>query len=425
MKIAPVHHKTLDSVGHKEDILPGYNAMTKHFGRSYVATPGPSIFPERVLRAMCQPAPNIYAPELETLVAGINEDLKTVAGTKHYTTTYISNGHGAWEASVINLFNPGDEVLVLSTGIFAPGWGDCAKALGVTVHALDFGLRASVDLDRFAEKLRRDKDKRIKAILVTHVDTSTSVRNDIHGIAQVLKSLDHPALLAVDCIASLACDRFAMDEWGADVVLAASQKGLMTPPGLSFLFFNERARSVAKGTDRRTLYWNWERRIEPEEFYLYFCGTAPTHHLFGLREALNMIVHEEGLPQVYERHELMAQMIWAAAKGWGSGGPVELNIPKADDRSRAVSAVRVGAPHGKNLRNWTEENAGLTLGIGLGMATKEDPRSTGFFRIGHMGHLNGNMILGLLGTIEAGLEHLGVSRGSGAIDQAAKVLAEG
>ena len=265
----------------------------------------------------------------------------------------------------------------------------------------------------------------IKAVLTVHVDTASSVRNDIQALSQVIRSLDHPALLMVDCIAALACDEFRMDEWHVDVMVAGSQKGLMTPPGLGFVFFSERARLQGLTAGLRTPYWDWNRRINPEEFYQHFCGTAPTHHLFGLREALDMILVEEGLESVWTRHEVLARAIWAAADQWGTVGSLEPNIPDPKSRSHAVTAIRIDPPFGRDLREWTQKNAGLTLGIGLGMQTDEDPEATGCFRIGHMGHTNPHMILGALASIEAGLEAIGVRRGQGALDAAARVCAAG
>ena len=397
--------------------------MNRFFGRHHIAIPGPSIMPDRVIRAINRPAPDIYNPELAEMVYGVLNDLKIVAGTSGYATIYICNGHGVWEGSLTNLFSRGDKVLVLATGIFAPGWGGFAKALGIEVETLDYGKRTSVDTDRLVERLAQDKKHEIKAILVVQVDTSTSVRNDIKEIAQAIKSIDHPALLAVDCIASLGCDNFCMDEWHVDVMISGSQKGLMAPPGLGFIYFNERAREVGKKANLRTPYWDWERRVNPEEFYQLFCGTAPTHHLFALREALDMIVHEEGLDQVYKRHALLAEAIWAAFDTWSSEGQVEMNIIDKNHRSHAVSTIKMKPPNGKLLRKWTQVNSGLTLGIGLGMESEEDPNSTGYFRIGHMGHLNPNMLLGLLGSIEAGFERLDIKRGKGAVEAAARVMA--
>ena len=380
--------------------------------------------PDRVIRALSRPAPDIYDPELAEMVYQVIEDLKTVAGTKEYATIYICNGHGVWEGSLTNLLSKGDKVLVLATGIFAPGWGGFAGALGIDVETLDYGKRIPVDSVRLAERLARDKQHEIKAILVVQVDTSTSVRNDIQEISRTIKSTNHPALLAVDCIASLGCDKFNMDEWNVDVMISGSQKGLMTPPGLGFIYFNERARDFGKRAGLRTPYWDWERRVDPEEFYQLFCGTAPTHHLFALREALDMIVHEEGLEQVYKRHAVNSEAIGAAIDTWGSEGQVEMNIRDKDHRSHSVSTIKMLPPNGKLLRKWTKEHSGLTLGIGLGMGSEQDPNSTGYFRIGHMGHLNPNMVLGLLGSIEAGFEHLRIRRGDGGLEAAAKVIAD-
>ena len=398
--------------------------MSRFFGKHHIAIPGPSILPDRVIRAISRPSVNIYDLELAQMVNGVIKDLKTVAGTNGYATIYICNGHGVWEGSLTNLFSRGDKVLVLATGIFAPGWGGFATGLGIEVETLDFGKRNPVATDRLVERLVQDKKHEIKAVLVVQVDTSTSVKNDIKAIARAIKGIDHPALLAVDCIASLGCENFYMDEWQVDVMVAGSQKGLMTPPGLGFIYFNERAREIGKKANLRTPYWDWERRVDPEEFYQLFCGTAPTHHLFALREALDMIIHEEGLELVYKRHALLAEAIWAAFDTWSAEGHVAMNILAKKHRSHAVSTIKMQPPFGKLLRKWTQKNAGLTLGIGLGMGTEEDPNSTGYFRIGHMGHLNPNMVSGLLGSIEAGFEQLEIKRGAGALEAAAKVIAK-
>jgi alanine-glyoxylate transaminase/serine-glyoxylate transaminase/serine-pyruvate transaminase len=271
--------------------------------------------------------------------------------------------------------------------------------------------------------LRADVDKKIKAVLVTHVDTSSSVRNDMHTVRLAIDACNHPALLAADCIASLACDTFEMDNWGVDIMVAGSQKGLMVPPGLSFVYFNERAKIAQTSLSRISSYWNWAPRIAPEFYYEYFCGTAPTHHIYGLRVALDMI-RKEGLDRVFVRHEALARAIWGAVECWGSGnGKMRLNIQDENHRSRAVTALSIGAPHGLNLRRWLEQKAGLTLGIGLGMASPEDPKGDGFFRFGHMGHVNAQMIMALIGTVEAGLCALDIPHGPGACEAAARQIA--
>lgn len=395
--------------------------MSLAHGREYLAIPGPSVMPDRVLRAMHRPAPNIYTGELIDMVPGIVRDLKAVARTGHEAAIYIANGHGAWEAALSNVFSRGDKALALATGRFTLGWTDMARKMGIDVEVIDFGRRSDIDLARVAERLAADRDHEIKGILCVQVDTSTSVRNDIPGLRATLDAAGHPALLMVDCIACLACDRLEMDDWGVDVMVTGCQKGLMTPPGLAFVFFNDRADRIREGADCVTHYWDWRPRVAPQAFFQYFDGTAPTHHLYGLREALDMIL-EEGLEHVWARHERLARAIWAAFEAWGAGGPVELNIADPARRSHAVTAVRVGAPHGAALRSWVEAQAGLTLGIGLGMETPEDPRSEGFFRVGHMGHVNAQMVMGALGAIEAGLGAIGVPRGRGALEAAAEVI---
>ncbi|MFC6687817.1 pyridoxal-phosphate-dependent aminotransferase family protein [Jhaorihella thermophila] len=391
-------------------------------GRSYLAIPGPSVMPEAVLRAMHRSAPNIYAGELIEMTHGLIPDLKRVARTDHDVAIYISNGHGAWEAALANVLAPGDAVLVPASGRFAHGWAEMAQGLGAEAEILDFGKSAPWDLDRIGEALRADTGHRYKAVLAVHVDTSSSVRNDIAALRAVMDEVGHPALLMVDCIASLGCDRFEMDAWGVDVMVTASQKGLMVPPGLGFVFFNDRAAAVRAAMPRVSRHWDWAPRANPEEYYQYFNGTAPTHHLYGLRAALDMI-HAEGMVHVWVRHERLARAIWAACEVWGQGGPLELNVADPAFRSHAVTALRIGAPHGTALRDWVERNLGLTLGIGLGMAPPGDPAWHGFFRLGHMGHVNGHMILGLLGGIEAGLTALDIPHGRGAVDAAAQVIA--
>lgn len=397
--------------------------MTLANGVHYLAIPGPSVMPEAVLRAMHRAAPNIYTGELHEITDGLIPDLRAIARTEHRVAMYIANGHGAWEAALSNTLSRGDTVLSLATGIFCHGWADMAEEMGVQTRRIDFGKRAPIDIARVEEALADDAGHEIKAVLAVQVDTSSSVRSDIAALRAVLDRLGHPALLMVDCIACLACDAFEMDAWGVDVMVTGSQKGLMTPPGMAFVFFNGRADAARDRADLVTRYWDWRPRTEPEGYYQYFCGTAPTHHIYGLRTAVDMIL-AEGLEQVWARHALLARAIWAACEAWSADGPLALNIPDATHRSHAVSSVRLGSPHGTALRKWVTARAGMTLGIGLGMATEEDPNSDGFFRIGHMGHVNTTMVMGALGAIEAGLKGIGVPFGSGALAAAAEVLSE-
>ncbi|WP_333829808.1 pyridoxal-phosphate-dependent aminotransferase family protein [Pararhodobacter sp.] len=392
-------------------------------GRPYLAIPGPSVMPDRVLNAMHRAAPNIYEGALIEMVATLWPDLKALACTRQHVALYIGNGHAAWEAANANVFSRGDRALVLITGRFGEGWATSAEAMGVQAERLDFGRSAPIDLDRVAEALRADKAHAFKAVLVTHVDTASTARNDIEGLRRVLDDQGHPALLMVDSIASLACDTFRMDDWGVDVLVGASQKGLMVPPGLGFLWFSEKARATTRGNDLRTPYWNWEPRAFADGFYQHFCGTAPTHHLFGLREALDMLVHEEGMEVVWARHATLARTVWAAGAAWSAQGAFRLNIADPAARGHSVTAMRLSGADGARLRRWCEHEAGVTLGIGLGMAEPGTPAADAFFRLAHMGHVNAHMVLGALSVMEAGMEALGIEHGSGALAAATAEIA--
>lgn len=392
------------------------------WGRPMLAIPGPSVMPDRVLQAMHRPAPNIYAGQLVEMTASIIPDLKAVARSTSHVAMYIANGHGAWEAALSNTLSRGDKVLVLATGRFAHGWADMAGFMGVECDIVDFGKRSPFDLTQVEEKLRADKAHEYKAVLAVQVDTSTSVKSDIGALRKAMDAAGHPALLMVDCIACLGCDDFHMDDWGVDVMVAGCQKGLMTPPGMAFVYFSDKADEARDTAGNLTHYWDWRPRSRPEEYYQHFDGTAPTHHLYGLREALDMIVHEEGLENVIARHAVLARAVWAAFEHWAQTGPLELNVVDPAHRSNAVTSVRIGPPHGTELRNWLADQAGLTLGIGLGMAPPGDPAWHGFFRVGHMGHVNVQMILGTLSSIEAGLNAIGVEHTPGGATAAAKVV---
>lgn len=394
-------------------------------GRTYLAIPGPSVVPDRVQAAMHRAAPNIYEGELHRLVASLWPDLRALAGTTQNVACYICNGHGLWEAADSNLFSRGDKALLLVSGVFGHGWAAAARAMGVDVEVMDFGRHAAPDMAQVEARLRADTGGEIKAVMTTHVDTASSARTDVAALRAAMDRTGHPALLAVDCIASLGCDEYRMDDWGVDVTIAASQKGLMTPPGVGFVWFSEKARAVGRSANLRTPYWDWAPRAEGAEFWQYWHGTAPTHHLYGLRESLTMILHEEGLRQVWARHEALARSVWAAFDVWGQGADrIALNMGDPAARGRSVTAARLGAPDAQRLREWCETKAGVTLGIGLGMATAEDPEGTGFLRVAHMGHVNAHMTLGVLAVMEAGMQALGIAHGAGALDAATAVVVD-
>ena len=393
--------------------------MTLAHGRTHLAIPGPSVMPDRVLRAMHRAAPNIYAGELVDLMPGIVRDLKAVARTEGDVAVYVCNGHGVWEASLANVLSRGDKVLVLRTGRFADGWADCARRLGAEADVIDFGT-APADPARVEEALRADASHAYRAVLAVQVDTATSVLSDLRAIRAAMDAAGHPALLMADCIACLGVDRLEMDAWGVDVAITGSQKGLMTPPGLGFVFLGAKADAARERADLATMYWDWRPRIRPDGFYQYFNGTAPTHHLYGLREALDMIVHEEGVEAVWARHEALSEAVWAAVDRWAEGGALAPVV--ADRAARARSVTTIDFERAEELRTWCETRAGLTLGIGL--SRPNEPKVPMRFRIGHMGHLSAHSIMGTLGTVEAGLRAIGAPVGDGALDAAAAVIAD-
>ena len=400
--------------------------MTFANGHPYLAIPGPSVIPDRVQRAMHQGSPNIYEGALLDLVDSLWPDLRMVAGTTAHVAAYIGNGHAGWEAANANLFSRGDRALVLACGAFGHSWANHARQMGIEVEVLDFGKQAPADPARLEDALRADREGRIKAVLTTHVDTASTIRNDIAGLRKAIDAAGHPALFAVDCIASMGCDEYRMDDWGVDVTVAACQKGLMTPPGLAFVWFSEAARQRCGTGDLATPYWRWGPRAEAEEFWQLWDGTAPTAHLYGLREALTMLVREEGVEAAWHRHEVLAGAVWAAFDAWSAGNPaIAMNVARPEWRGRSVTAARFGAPHATRLREWCEHRAGVTLGIGLGMAAPDDPAYHGFLRVGHMGHVNAHMTLGALAVMDAGLKALDIPHGGGALEAAARVVAAG
>lgn len=393
-------------------------------GRDYLAIPGPSVMPDAVLRAMHRGAPNIYEGELVTITESIVRDLNRAAMFSGHVAMYIANGHGIWEAALSNTISEGDTLLCLQTGRFGRIWGEIGEALGARVEPLDFGLQAPVDPDAVEARLRADTQGTISMVMMTATDTATSIRNDIAAVRAAINAAGHRAILAVDAVAAFACDEIRMDDWGVDLLLTASQKGLMTPPGVAMIFYSERAEALREKADRVTPYWDWRPRTEPEEFYQYFFGTAATHHLHGLRAALDMI-HAEGIEAVWARHARLAHGIWAAVEAWGRGGPMSLNVERPEWRSNAVTAITLPGGQAGRLRSWTEQEAGLTLGIGLGFAAPNEPAFHDYFRIGHMGHINTHMIMGALGAIEAGLIALDIPHGEGALSVAAAAIAKG
>ena len=391
--------------------------MSLRYGQPMIAIPGPSITPERVLRSMNRSMPDIYEGELVDLAFSLVEELPSIARTSGRVFMSISNGHGAWQMALCNTLSPGDKVLVLESGLFASVWGQMAERTQLNVEYLSGDNRLPVDPDMLEQRLSEDTSHEIKAILCVHTDTATSVRNDIAKLGQTISDLDHPALFMVDCIASLGCEQYEMDEWHVDITVAASQKGLMMPPGMAFVWASQKALEAHNSAGLRIGYFDWDQRMNPEHMYQLFCGTPPIQHLYGLREVLNMI-DEEGLENIWFRHQVLADAVRAAVQTWQQPDGLELNITNPKARSNAVTTIRTGSIDSEKLRKICATQAGLTLGLAVGGLEADA------FRIGHMGHLNPPMILGTLATIEAALLSMNASIGRNGIGTAAEIIAK-
>ncbi|WP_426438830.1 pyridoxal-phosphate-dependent aminotransferase family protein [Bradyrhizobium genosp. P] len=390
--------------------------MTVRAGREFLAIPGPTTIPDRVLQAMHRPALDIYSSELVELTESLLRDLSKLFATKGKSYIYIANGHGAWEATLSNVLSRGDKVLVLESGRFAMGWGQAAAAMGADVEILKGDWRRAIRPAEVEERLRRDKEHTIKAILAVQVDTASGVYNDIEAIGKAIKAAGHPALFMVDTVASLGCTPFEMDKWYIDVAMSGSQKGLMTPPGLSFAAASDRAWEAHKKANLRTPYWDWTER-EGGEHYRKYAGTAPVHLLFALREAINMI-QAEGLENAFERHRLLGEAVRRAVAVWAEGQVLGFNIAEPAERSNTVTTVTVKGADPAAIQHYANEKCGVVLGTGIGDLQGQA------FRIAHMGHVNAPMVLGTLGVIEVALNALKIPHGKGGTDAAVQWLGE-
>ncbi len=383
-------------------------------GREFLSIPGPTNVPDEVLQAMHRPAIDIYSGELIGITETCLADLRTIFGTKGRTYIYAANGHGGWEAALTNVLSRGDHVLVLESGRFAAGWGEMGQMLGLEVETLKGDWRRAVDPAAVEERLGRDKAGSIKAILVVQIDTASGVVNDIQAIRKAIDRAKHPALLMVDCVASLGCMPFAMDAWGVDVAMCGSQKGLMTPPGLAFVAAGERAILAHKSAGLRTLYWDWTFR-EGEIHYQKYCGTPPEHLLFGLRKAMDMLL-AEGLDKAIRRHALLAEATRSAVAKWTEGQVLAFNITNPAERANSITNILTQGLDPQPLLDYCRDKCGVILGVGLGDLSGRS------FRIAHMGHVNAPMVLGTLGAVEMGLKSLRIPHGSGGVQAAVDYL---
>ena len=386
-------------------------------GREIVAIPGPSIIPDRVLSAMHRAMPDIYEGDLTTVIDSVWAGLPKVVQTSGRVFVPIGNGHAAWEMALSNTLSRGDHVLVLNCGRFAAIWAEMAEFNGLNVEVAEAKEGFANEPSALEERLRADVEHKIAAVLTVHVDTATSVRNDVPALRQAIDAAGHPALFMVDCIASMGCERFEMDAWGVDVTIAASQKGMMTPPGLGLVWANDKALGAHESADLRTRYWDWTYRSEDGPYYLRFCGTPPVSHLFGLAEALAMMA-EEGWEARWERHRVLADGVRAAVDAWSTPGGIGFIAQREDQRSDSVTSVTTGSIDALELRRLCRQQMGVTLGLGIG----SDESAS--FRIGHMGHVNAPAILGVLGSIETALISMGAPLGASGVQAATAVLSQ-
>jgi alanine-glyoxylate transaminase / serine-glyoxylate transaminase / serine-pyruvate transaminase len=385
-------------------------------GRQFFNNPGPTNIPERVLRAMDRSVIDFMSDEFVAIQHACHAGVKRILKTEQTLYFYNASGHGAWEASLANLFAAGDTVLIVETGYFSVSWAEMATNLGIKVETLAADWRTGADISKLADRLKKDKAHEIKAVLTVHNETATGMVLPVADVRRAMDEAKHPALLLSDTISSLACMEYKMDAWGIDVTVGGSQKGLMLPTGMSLTGVSDKALEVARKNKAPRHYWNWEMMNgrSPQKFV----GTAPVHMFFGLQESVKML-EEEGLEAVFQRHGRLAEATREAVRVWGDGGKGPQLFCQSDDRlSNSVTAVMM--PEGVSsdpMRKAAIDRFNLSLGGGLGTLMGK------MFRIGHMGDLNEPMLLGALATTELAMKVSGVPFTPGGVDAAVKSLA--
>ena len=385
--------------------------MAFRSGRHFLQVPGPSNVPDRVLRAMAAPTIDHRGPEFRELAREVLDGLAGVVRTTRPVVVYPASGTGAWEAALANTLSPGDRVLMAETGHFATVWQQVALALGLEPIFLPGDWRHGVDAAAVEERLAEDGARTVKAVCIVHNETSTGVTSDVPAVRRALDAIGHPALLLVDTISSLASIDYRHDEWGVDVTIGASQKGLMLPPGLSLNAVSEKALAAHEAARLPRNYWSWTPIIAANRNGV-FPYTPPTNLLFGLREALRMLA-AEGLPAVIARHARHAAATRAAVRAWD----LELLCANPAEYSASVTAVLMPEGHDAGrLLDLVLDRFDMALGIGLGRLAGKA------FRIGHLGHFNDLSLIGTLGGVEMGLELAGVPHKSGGVQAALKYL---
>jgi alanine-glyoxylate transaminase/serine-glyoxylate transaminase/serine-pyruvate transaminase len=382
-------------------------------GRHFLQIPGPTNVPERVLRAIDSATIDHRGPEFGRMGLEILQGLKAVFQTKQPVVIFPASGTGAWEAALVNALSPGDRVLMFETGHFASLWNKMAVRLGVSVELVPTDWRRGVDPAAVEAKLKEDREHRIKAVCVVHNETSTGVASRIGAIRRAIDAAGHPALYMVDTISSLASIDYRHDEWGVDVTVAGSQKGLMLPPGLSFNCVSEKARKASQSAKLPRAYWNWDEIIASNKTG-YFPYTPATNLLYGLRESLAMLM-EEGLQNVFARHARHAEATRRAVRAWG----LEILCAVPEEYSNSLTAVMMPAGHDADvLRKIILDAYDMSLGTGLGKLAGK------VFRVGHLGDFNDLMLAGTLAGIEMGLALAAVPHKKGGVLAAFEHLTE-
>jgi alanine-glyoxylate transaminase / serine-glyoxylate transaminase / serine-pyruvate transaminase len=385
--------------------------MTIHTGRHFLQIPGPTNVPERVLRAMDRPVIDHRGPEFAQLAGEVLEGLRPIFQTKGPVVIYPASGSGAWEASIVNTLSGGDRVLMFETGHFSNLWRDVAQRMGLQADYLPGDWRHGVEPEAIEAHLRDDKNHAIKAVMVVHNETSTGVTSRIAELRAAIDRARHPALFMVDTISSLAAIDYRHDEWGVDVTVAGSQKGLMLPPGLSFNAFSEKALAANKTARLPRYYWDWQEMVTPNRSG-FFPYTPATNLLWGLREAI-MMLEEEGLRNVFRRHDRHAETTRVAVRAWG----LEVLCREPKEYSSSLTAVLLPQGHDADrLRAIILENFDMSLGAGLSKLART------VVRIGHLGHFNDLMLAGTLSGVEMGLRLAGVPYQPGGVNAALDCL---
>jgi len=384
---------------------------TYHSGRHFLQIPGPTNVPDRVLRALSQPTVDHRSPDFAEMTREILTGLQHVFKTTSPVIIYPSSATGAWEAAFVNTLSAGDKVLSFEIGEFARLWAELAQRLGLEVEVVDTDWTRGVDPAAVEAKLAEDRDHQIKAVLVVHNETSTGATSRLADIRRAIDRAKHPALFFVDAVSSLASIDLRQDEWGIDVTVAGSQKGLMLPPGMSFNAISAKALAASERARLTKSYWAWEPMLaaNAQGFFTY---TPSTNLLFGLREALRML-REEGFDHVFARHRRLAEAARAAVKAWG----LEILCKCEDERSPVVTTVMMPPGHDSDeFRAAVAERLNLSLGAGLGRLKGRA------FRIGHLGDFNELMLMATLCGIEMGLSTMGVPFKKGGVDAAMQTL---